>query len=347
MAKEFYITKTFQLSDVKKAEGDEAEKFLGTIKGFVSTTHKDDQGDILTKGFVRDVTKTLKQYTSVFKNHDTIQDPIGKIISVTLKRMEDKSEDERLDEKDTSHFGAYATIGISKTAEKEWVLIQEGVYNKFSIGGYLADFTYDEDKDAFIVSSGKIMEASIVGIPANNHASLTDVLKTLRKGYKRTHKKVNKNMDEKDYETILQKALEASRQDTANELAKFKSDLVKAQEDKVAKELALAEKTNFETEIAKYKALAEEKEVANKALAEQIAKSSTGRKTQFSHSTNIVKGGDIEDEFFANDPVMALHKSFMDFGGIMKSEEPFRIKLIPSEIRGRFSKYIRTNHLEF
>ncbi len=344
MGKEFYITKTFHLSNVKKAEGEDAEKFLGIVKGYVSTTHKDDQGDILTKNFVRGITKTLKEYTTVFINHDTLADPIGLMKDIKLKKLEEKAEEDMIDEKDTHHYGAFATIGISKTVPEKWILIQEGILNKFSIGGYLTDYTYDEDKDAFIVDSGKIMEASIVGIAANNHAGLTNVLKTLRKGYKKNRLKVTKNMDNDEYKAIIKEALAKQAVETAKQLEEFKSDLVTEQEKKLAQEKTLAEKTELEDSIEKYKKLAEEREEANKALAQEIADSKAGRKTGASHYVN--KAG-VKDEYFIDDPLLALHKGFKDFGAIMKSEEPFRISLVPSEIKGRFTKYIRSNHLEF
>ena len=344
MGKEFYITKTFQLSDVRKAEGEEAEKFLGTVRGYISTTHKDDQGDILTKNFVRGITKTLKDYTSVFDNHKTGEDPIAVMIDIKLKKMEEKEEEDMLTEKDTHHYGAFATIGISKTVPKKWMLIQEGILNKFSIGGYLTDFTYDEEKDAFIVDKGKIMEASLVGVPANNHAGLTDVLKTLRKDYKQNRLKVTKNMDNDEYTAIIKEALAKQALETAKQLDEFKSNLVAEQDEKLAQEKALAEKQELEDEMANLKKLTEESELVNKALAEEIAGYKEGRKTGVSHA--VGKSGAI-DEYFIDDPLLALHKGFRDFGSIMKSEEPFRITLVPSEVKGRFTKYIRSNHLEF
>lgn len=151
-------------------------------------------------------------------------------------------------------------------------------------------------------------------------------------------------MDNDEYKTILKEALANQAIETAKQLEKFKSDLEAEQDEKLAQEKVLAEKQELTDEMAKYKALAEEREEANKALAKEVADVKAGRKTGASHA--VGKGG-VLDEYFIDDPLLALHKGFKDFGTIMKSEEPFRITLISSEVKGRFTKYIRSNHLEF
>jgi hypothetical protein len=48
-----YITKAFELTDVKQADSED-DLFLGTLTIDICTTHKDRVGDVLTKSFVQD-----------------------------------------------------------------------------------------------------------------------------------------------------------------------------------------------------------------------------------------------------------------------------------------------------
>lgn len=324
MTKRFYITKTFTKSEVTETADD--DDFLGKIKGIVSTTHKDRQGDILTRNFVKGVTKNMKENTAVFYNHKTDEDPIAKILSAKTVKMEEKTKAEMLNDKDIYHYGAEVEIGISKTAEKQWILINEGILNKFSIGGYILDYEWDDDKEAFIVDTGDIFESSLVGIPANAHASLSDVLKVLRKDYLakkiETDKKGEFDMDKDEFDSVLKKALEdqeAKFDEKIAEMEKANKPVVETEEDKLRKELEKYAEVNAkrEADIARLNKELEKKE---------------GRKTGASH--------DLKDPYFIKDIKMALNKGLMEFGEVMK-EGDFEITFIDGNVKGIFTEDIR------
>ena len=224
MTKQFYITKTFTSKDV--FDTPDEDLYIGKFTGFVSTTHKDRQGDILTKNFEAGVAENLKENTAVFYNHKTSDHPVGKILVSELRKMEPKLEAEKLNDDDNNHYGVYVEIGVSKTAETEWQLIKEGILNKFSIGGYLTDFEWSDKHEAFIVDRGEIFEASVVGVPANPHASIGDVMKTLRKDYLaklagETDKTGEIDMNEEELKSFIKSALDEQAASFNEQLSKL------------------------------------------------------------------------------------------------------------------------------
>ncbi len=318
MRKEFCIYKAFAITDVKDSSSDDTQ-WLGTVTGLVATTHKDLQGDILTHNFIKGTTKDLGTNRTVFYNHRSEQDPIAKVLDAKTKRLEEKSSSEMLDEKDTHHYGTSITIGFSKTAETQYQLVKEGILDKFSIGGFLLEYEFDEDKDAYIVDKGLVLEVSVVGIPANPKAEITDVFKQLRKDYQ-SKQKVNKDMEKNDIEDLFSKMLAKA---LANQKAEFEAESA----EKVEKDVQKSEKDSLKTEIEKQEAKLTEIVQKNKELEEALAKK--GRKTGKSHNTD-------DDPYFLEDEKMALYKGLKDFGDILAAGEPFKLELLPSTIQGRF-----------
>lgn len=307
MNEEYYITKTIEPDNIKS--GDDDDTFIGRIKMNIATTHKDRVGDILTKNFLNHTAKSLMENNSFFYNHKTTEDPIGKVISAKVSKLED---------------GEYSTVievGISKTAEKQWQLIQEGILNKGSIGFLLTmdDMEYDEEKDALIINDGEVIEASLVGVPANKMASVTNVSKKMKSMVIEKHNKtqsINKdnvgdNMDTEQITKLIDEKLKALENSSLESVNKVFEEKNKKLEQK---------NTEFELAVKKYEeklqAIEKERDEFKKALEE-------GRQT----------GGNstpAKDKFFLEDKDMALNKGFYEIGKLLQSGESFTAVLSPS-----------------
>lgn len=314
MREQFYLTKSIDPNNVEdESDSDNEKKFLGYITIDIATTHKDRGGDVLTKRFIDDAVKSLTVNNAFFYNHKTMDDPIGKVVSASTIPLAD---------------GEYATrlkVGISKTAEKQWALVKEGILNKGSIGFYLDDdgYEYDEDTDTLIIDKGEVVEGSLVGVPMNKEAGLIEVSKRLKtlireKALKeQSNIETNKgdNMDIKDMETYFDKKFI-----DINEKFDDKSKEADVEFQKKFDE----QKTEFEKSLeefeAKNKAIELERDEFKKALSE-------GRKTGSGGNPDKNKG---KDPYFKDDETMALKKSFWQIGSMIKSNQEFDIVLMPS-----------------
>ena len=166
-----YVTKTFKVREIIEKSKEDDDDLLGYAIFDIATSHKDSYGDILTKSFLEKAVTDLDIYTSVFKNHNThAADPIGKAVKNWLVKLED------------GEHAVRSKVGFSKTAEKEWTLVKEGILNKASIGFYpdWKSSKYDEETDTYYFYSGDTVEYSLVGVPANNKSALHSVTKGMR-----------------------------------------------------------------------------------------------------------------------------------------------------------------------
>ncbi len=310
MTEQFYLTKSIDPTKIEKASDDDTQ-FLGYATIDVATTHKDRVNDTLTKGFITDSVKQLMENNSVFLNHKTMDDPVAKVVSGSVIPLQD------------GEYSARIKVGFSKTAVKQWTLVQEGILNKASIGFYLADdgYDYDEETDTLVIDKGYVVEFSFVGVPANGKASLIDVSKKLKALFIEKKEKQNKNigendMDDEKIKALLDGAL-AKAMESFDEKLKAQTDEHTEALDTQASDFEKA----LEAEKEKTAKLAEEAKLFEAELEKANA---SGRKT----------GKDLDNEnkdpYFLLDEDMALKKGFFDFGEIIKSGDDFVITLLPS-----------------
>ena len=180
---------------------------MGIVSGFVATNHLDREKDIFLSEVLEKGAESLRRNKTVFINHMHWEKPLGKIINSEFV------------EKD-GFTGIHVDIGISKGAADWFPFIDDGTLNKFSIGFYLNEYE-TEEKDGEIIGTIKdadILEASIVGIPANEFAE-TDEDKninydTLRKMFIKTYKekKIKKveEINEEQYKELMKNQKENS-----------------------------------------------------------------------------------------------------------------------------------------
>lgn len=138
------------------------------ITGFATTSDVDREFDVISEDAIKGAAEDLLQNPTVFYEHKHSEYPIGKVI-------------------DTKIMGGklLVKVEISKTADQVWTLIQEGILRCFSIGGRFLDFKtiHDKDlnKDIRLITKLELFEVSVVGLPANASAIITDVSKAIVK----------------------------------------------------------------------------------------------------------------------------------------------------------------------
>lgn len=162
------------------------------IEGFASTSHKDRDGDIISAEALTEAKNHLleKGSRTVFLNHDRNK-PIGKTLKAEVRSTGD------------GEFGLYVKDLISNASDVNdtWIKIKEGILNAFSVGGRFKKVQVERDGEGnvigFKVLKIELFEHSVVGIPANAHASIDGVLEKAFKGFK-DEGDVNMSKEEKE-----------------------------------------------------------------------------------------------------------------------------------------------------
>ena len=181
LQKDFTIPISFGENSASKAfEEDEDFIYIG---GHVSTTDSDSHRDIIPTSTWQkpESLERFRKNPIVLLNHD-IDKPIGKAI---------------LDEIKVTEKGLYMMLAIDKTI-KEASQIKKGILKAFSIRFILENYYYNSELDAFVITELKLLEVSVVSIPANEN-TISDYLKSLNN---------NEKMKEKDEKTALDKFLD-------------------------------------------------------------------------------------------------------------------------------------------
>lgn len=150
-----------------KSKEETEDLYLGYVEGFATTSDRDRFDDIISEGALRKSAKQLKAVGTVFLNHKYHDPPVGIVLDSRFRT-----------DKETETKGIFVKAGISKTATNIWTLIQEGILKSFSIGGRMRKTEFDEEQDARIVKEMDLYEVSIVGMPANPHATFDYVAKS-------------------------------------------------------------------------------------------------------------------------------------------------------------------------
>lgn len=310
----FYIAKSFGSDQIHKAnDGD--SKFLGFVELIIASTHTDREGEEIAPSFIKSIQKDMEVNTASFYNHLTKKRsdlPIGKVTKSELVKMEG------------GHLGVNLRIGISKTAPDIWTLIEEGILNKGSIGGYITEKEYNHESNSVILKSGMATEPSIVGIPTNPEAEIHNVFKALRKSFDDARKVKNKHIEseiEMDAQE-MKKMMDQIAIDSEDRISKkFTVELDKSSKvnEKLEKDFADA-KTLFDKEKEEMKKSLELAEIkADEALkkSEELQKAMGNRSSSRSNSSK-------NNEELYKDEKYAMAKGLYDFGDFLvngKGEE--------------------------
>lgn len=132
-----------------------------TIAGYASTREVDRAGEVVEPAAFRDSLTTFLRNPILTYMHNWA-DPIGRVTDAVI--------DER---------GLAITAQLSKTADKVWTLIEEGVLRALSIGYDVLEEHFDAGVNH--ITKLRLYEVAVVSIPANQHC-LFSVSKALCHG---------------------------------------------------------------------------------------------------------------------------------------------------------------------
>lgn len=165
------------------------------LEGYAATTSLDRQDEVILKTALEKALEDIKENKTVFYEHKSTEYPVGKIVDAKI-----------IDEEGMSKL--YIKVYISKTAETVRTLIEEGILNKFSIGGKVLKYKKADmgGKEITEIQDMELYEVSVVGLPANVKAETIgfEIKKSLELNLeKKEEVKVEKVEEKKEPEVIV------------------------------------------------------------------------------------------------------------------------------------------------
>jgi HK97 family phage prohead protease len=168
---------------LKAYETESGDRF---VSGTTSSTIRDLHGDAMAMSALKSMEDTAKQNMTVFLNHNynVPEDLFGSATDARIvKRMDEETGQEVYD----------LDIDVKVCPEDEnpqamqaYRAIKRGVKLGLSIGARVehADKKRDEKSgvDTYVINKVRLLEASVVGIPANQRSYLHNAVKSLRSG---------------------------------------------------------------------------------------------------------------------------------------------------------------------
>lgn len=168
---------------LKAYETESGDRF---VSGTTSSTIRDLHGDAMAMSALKSMEETAKQNMTVFLNHNynVPEDLFGSATDARIvKRMDEETGEEVYD----------LDIDVKVCPEDEnpqamqaYRAIKRGVKLGLSIGARVehADKKRDDKSgiDTYVINKVRLLEASVVGIPANQRSYLHNAVKSLRSG---------------------------------------------------------------------------------------------------------------------------------------------------------------------
>ena len=165
---------------LKAYEADNGDRF---VTGTTSSTIRDLYGDEMTLSALKSMEATAKQNMTIWLNHEyqVPDDLFGSVKDARIVKRIDATGQEVFD----------LDVDISVVSEDEnpeairaYRAIKRGVKLGLSIGAKVDRVSKKVDKstgeETYVIDSVKLMEASVVGIPANQRSYLQNAVKSLR-----------------------------------------------------------------------------------------------------------------------------------------------------------------------
>ena len=153
------------------------------VVGTTSSTIRDLHGDEMTLSALKSMEETAKQNMTVFLNHNyNVPDDIfGSVTDARIvKRYDDETAQEVYDlDVDVRVVGE----DENPLAMKTYRAIKRGVKLGLSIGARVDKVSKKKGstgEDTYVIESVKLLETSVVGIPANQRSYLQNALKSLK-----------------------------------------------------------------------------------------------------------------------------------------------------------------------
>ncbi len=134
------------------------------VEGYASTDDLDLEGDVITKEALERVVEEIVEdpYNKLFLMHNTHDIPIGKVVAARLEG---------------SKLWIRAKLNPAHPMfESVWQSLKEGYLSAFSIQFIILDYEEGDGKEVRrFIKRIKIIEVSLVGVPANPGALVTSV----------------------------------------------------------------------------------------------------------------------------------------------------------------------------
>lgn len=252
---------------------DKFNKSKKTPKGFVSKAKEDDRicrgyattptvdwvDDSVTLEAMQDAKDDLmrKGTNTVFFNHD-LNMPIGKVISTMVNDV-----------------GMFIEVLISKAKDVEdiWTKIKEGILQSYSIRFKPKKVEVEKDDHgnmvAFKILKMDLLEVSVVGLPMNKDANITEVLgksfNTVKSSKKGDLKMSKENQKKSDKGETLTEIVQEVVGEVMGEYSKKMDDLTA-----IVKSLVPAEKKETKVEEKKTEETKTEQPDAIKTLTDTV-----------------------------------------------------------------------------
>lgn len=161
----------------------EAENGDLRVRGTTSSTIVDMHGDEMTLAALRSMEDTAKRNMTVFLNHNynVPDDLFGSVTDANIVKRYDEETAQEVYDLDID----VRVVGEDENplAMKTYRAIKRGVKLGLSIGARVekvAKRKGADGKESYVIDNVRLLEASVVGIPANQRSYLQSALKSLR-----------------------------------------------------------------------------------------------------------------------------------------------------------------------
>lgn len=154
------------------------------VTGTTSSTIRDLHGDEMTLNAIKTMADTAKQNMTIFLNHNynVPQDLFGSVKDARVVKRFDADTNSEVYDLDIDVL--VCKEDENPEAMRAFKAIKRGVKLGLSIGARVDRVSKKKDastgEDTYVIDSVKLMEASVVGIPANQRSYLQNALKSLK-----------------------------------------------------------------------------------------------------------------------------------------------------------------------
>jgi HK97 family phage prohead protease len=153
------------------------------VRGTTSSTIRDLHGDEMTLSALKSMEETAKKNMTVFLNHNynVPDDLFGSVTDARIVKRLDKETGQEVYDLDVD----VRVVGEDENplAMKTYRAIKRGVKLGLSIGAKVDKVSKKkgtDGEDTYVIESVKLLETSVVGIPANQRSYLQNALKSLK-----------------------------------------------------------------------------------------------------------------------------------------------------------------------
>lgn len=171
----------FRIYSTEKLKATKADDGKMRIRGIASSTVRDHHGDLMERSALQDMILAAADNMTIFLNHQyrVPEDIFGSVEAARLKRVNEATEDA-----DFYHTMLLDIVvdEANPRAVKTWQHIENGTKLGLSIGAMIPrdGWSYDEEKELYVIHHVVLLETSVVSIPANPKSWITNAIKAIK-----------------------------------------------------------------------------------------------------------------------------------------------------------------------